>query len=91
MKVRGSIASFKGRSSLRTWLHRIAFHEYSHWKRSHRKTEPLLIALHYEAGFTACLEAAALLAPCTSYLKHCERHFCYTRCRSSRWMKLPRS
>ena len=29
IKARESIAGFRGNSSLRTWLHRVAFHEYN--------------------------------------------------------------
>jgi len=27
---------FKGNSSLRTWIHRIAYHEFTHWRRRQR-------------------------------------------------------
>lgn len=30
--------TFKGNSSLRTWIHRIAYHEFTHWKRRQRPT-----------------------------------------------------
>lgn len=62
LTARRQVGSFKGHSSLRTWLHRVAFHEYTHWKRRQRKSEPLspLLASH-ESGFAACLEAAELL------------------------------
>ena len=62
LTARRQAGSFKGNSSLRTWLHRVAFHEYTHWKRRQRRTETLSPALAtHEAGFHACIEAASLL------------------------------
>jgi RNA polymerase sigma-70 factor (ECF subfamily) len=62
IKARENIAGFRGGSSLRTWLHRVAFHEYTHWRRRHR---PLLRLSNQEiapeSGFHACVEGAALL------------------------------
>ncbi len=62
MTARRRVGTFKGQSTLRTWLHRVAFHEYTHWKRRQRKTECLspTLAVH-DPGFAACLEAADLL------------------------------
>lgn len=62
LTARRQAGTFKGHSSLRTWLHRVAFHEYTHWKRRQRKTERLSATLAaHEPGFAACLEAAELL------------------------------
>jgi RNA polymerase sigma-70 factor, ECF subfamily len=62
LKARSQIGSYQGKSSLRTWLHRVAFHEYTHWKRSQRWTLTLRHApARIEPAFEACLEAAALL------------------------------
>ena len=36
-----ALASFQGRSTLATWLHKIAYHEYTHWLRSRRDHLPL--------------------------------------------------
>lgn len=62
IRARENIASYRGSSSLRTWLHRVAFHEYTHWRRRHR---PLLrltqSEIAPESGFRACIEGAALL------------------------------
>ena len=35
------LPSYQGRASLATWLHRIAYHEYTHWLRSRRDHLPL--------------------------------------------------
>jgi RNA polymerase sigma-70 factor (ECF subfamily) len=63
LKARSQIGSYEGKSSLRTWLHRVAFHEYTHWKRRQRITLSLRhVPAQTEPGFEACLESAALLA-----------------------------
>ena len=36
-----SLASYQGRANLATWLHRIAYHEYTHWLRIRRDHLPL--------------------------------------------------
>jgi RNA polymerase sigma-70 factor (ECF subfamily) len=36
-----ALAAFKGESSLATWLHRIAYHAYTHHRRSRREHAPL--------------------------------------------------
>jgi RNA polymerase sigma-70 factor (ECF subfamily) len=36
-----ALPSFRGDSSLSTWLHSIAYHEYTHWLRSRREFVPL--------------------------------------------------
>lgn len=36
-----SLPSFRGDSSLSTWLHSIAYHEYTHWLRSRKEFVPL--------------------------------------------------
>jgi RNA polymerase sigma-70 factor (ECF subfamily) len=41
VKALGSIGSFEGRCSMRTWLHQIAFREYAAWRRRHRILAPL--------------------------------------------------
>jgi RNA polymerase sigma-70 factor (ECF subfamily) len=41
LKAWQALATFRGEASLRTWLHRIAYHEYTHWLRSRRVNAPL--------------------------------------------------
>jgi RNA polymerase sigma-70 factor (ECF subfamily) len=61
VKARQEIASYRGKASLRTWLHRVALHEYTHWKRRQRKTAALDIATpHNESGYDECLEGIVL-------------------------------
>lgn len=36
-----ALPKFRGDSSLSTWLHSIAYHEYTHWLRSRRESIPL--------------------------------------------------
>jgi RNA polymerase sigma-70 factor (ECF subfamily) len=66
IQAKQQIASYRGKASLRTWLYRIAIHEYSHWKRKRRRTLDLESApAHVEPAFQACLEADALLCAIT--------------------------
>jgi RNA polymerase sigma-70 factor (ECF subfamily) len=41
LKAWQALASFRGEASLGTWLHRIAYHEYTHWLRARREHAPL--------------------------------------------------
>jgi RNA polymerase sigma-70 factor (ECF subfamily) len=62
LTARTKASSFKGNASLRTWLHRVAYHEYTHWKRRQRKTDQLSPTLSsQEPGYAACLDAIDLL------------------------------
>jgi len=36
-----SLASYHGKAALATWLHRIAYHEYTHWLRDRRDHLPI--------------------------------------------------
>jgi RNA polymerase sigma-70 factor (ECF subfamily) len=36
-----SLADYRGEARLGTWLHRIAYHEYTHWLRARRDEAPL--------------------------------------------------
>lgn len=61
IRAKERIGSYRGHASLRTWLHRVAFHEYTHWKRARRRTGRLDHATPYlEPGFDACVESAVL-------------------------------
>lgn len=62
LKAKSKISTFRGASSLRTWLHRVAFREFTDWKRSHRKTLRLVdIHAASDPAFSNLLEGAALL------------------------------
>ncbi len=62
IKAKQTIRSFRGESSLRTWIFRIALNEFRHWKRKHRPWYTLSIApAQVEPGFAACIEAESLL------------------------------
>lgn len=41
LKALKNLPKFRGESGLRTWLHRIAFHEYTHHRRGQRPTLPI--------------------------------------------------
>jgi RNA polymerase sigma-70 factor (ECF subfamily) len=40
------LPAFRGASRLSTWLHRIAYHEYTHWLRARREHAPLDAAMN---------------------------------------------
>ncbi len=44
-----ALANFRNESRLSTWLHRIAYHEYTHWLRDRREHLPLDAAEHLAA------------------------------------------
>src|SRR5712692_10462339 len=41
VKAWQALAAFRGEASLATWLHHIAYHEYTHWLRARREHSPL--------------------------------------------------
>lgn len=41
IKAWQALPGYKGEARLVTWLHRIAYHEYTHWLRSRRNEAPL--------------------------------------------------
>ncbi|HTQ10725.1 MAG TPA: sigma-70 family RNA polymerase sigma factor [Fimbriimonadaceae bacterium] len=62
IQARENIASYRGGSSLRTWLFRVAYHEYTHWRRRRRRWLRLTgWEIAPEPGYRACVEGAALL------------------------------
>ncbi len=46
VKAWQALPGFKFEASLQTWLHRIAYHEYTHWLRDRRDHAPLEAAHH---------------------------------------------
>jgi RNA polymerase sigma-70 factor, ECF subfamily len=65
LKAWQALASFRGEASLATWLHRIAYHEYTHWLRARRDHAPLEAAGEVtdpraEGGLEAILLRGAL-------------------------------
>ncbi|MBN9501682.1 MAG: hypothetical protein BGO01_15580 [Armatimonadetes bacterium 55-13] len=61
IKARASIAGFRGQSTLRTWLHRFVFHEYTHWRRRQRPSLRLTERAVKEEGFQTCEDGLVLL------------------------------
>ena len=62
IKTKQNIKSYKGKGSLKTWLYRIAIHEYTHWKRKQKPSELLRHDLvDPNDRFLQSLEADALL------------------------------
>lgn len=58
-----ALPRFRGESSHRTWLHRIAFREYIGWRRKRRIMYPLEnLGSKKEVGFEQVEQGAALLA-----------------------------
>lgn len=60
-----ALPNYRGEARLATWLHRIAYHEYTHWLRDRRQTVPLeaaaeLIDLRAVAGLNTVLVREAL-------------------------------
>lgn len=63
IKAKQHIASYRGNATLRTWLYRIALHEYTHWRRKRRWTQSLeTVAPRREPAYDAVVESEALLA-----------------------------
>jgi RNA polymerase sigma-70 factor (ECF subfamily) len=54
------LAAFRGESSLGTWLHRIAYHAYTHSRRSQRKHAPLDAAAVLDDPAAGGVEAVLL-------------------------------
>ncbi len=60
-----ALPAFRGEARLDTWLHRIAYRQYTHWLRDRRPTEPLSSAAHVAderdaTGLTTILVRRAL-------------------------------
>ena len=58
VKARRHAGSYGGRASLKTWLFKIAIHEYTHWKRKQGRTRSLAdAAIACEGGQAASVDA----------------------------------
>ena len=57
-----ALPSFRHESSLATWLHRIAYHEYTHWLRDRREHLSLDAAAHLAAPVD-CQDWESLVLP----------------------------
>ncbi len=57
-----ALPNFRHQSSLSTWLHRIAYHEYTHWLRDRHEHASLDAAVHLAAPL-ACHEWETLVLP----------------------------
>lgn len=57
-----ALDGFKGEAKLATWLHRIAYHEYTHWLRDRKPTVSLDAAAEL-AHFIGIQEFATLVLP----------------------------
>lgn len=57
-----ALPTFRHHSSLATWLHRIAYHEYTHWLRDRREHASLDSAAHLAAPLN-CHEWESLVLP----------------------------
>ena len=70
LKARAQIRSYRGESSLKTWVHKVAFHTFTHWSRRRKPRGILSVELeasgdpfgHVEAA-QALLEALSKLGP----------------------------
>lgn len=52
VKAQIALADFRFDSNLRTWLRSIAYHEFTHWRRSHRETVGLCESLESPLGLS---------------------------------------
>ena len=63
LRAKSKIKSFRGDAALKTWIHQVAYHTYTHWNRSRRRHEPLpLQVAGKDRSFTAVDDGQTLLA-----------------------------
>ncbi len=82
-----ALPNFRGDASLSTWLHRIAYHEYTHWLRSRRNEVPLDEAMGMPDPHAARELAGALFRRALAQLPSEQREvilLCYVQGLSTR-------
>jgi len=62
LSAASSIKSFRRQASLKTWVHRVAFHKYTHWRRRQRRVVSLSTELADKEPFGQVDAAQATLA-----------------------------
>jgi len=61
LKAIGRITTFRGEAPLRVWLHRIALHEYTAWRRKQRWIPMTSESMKSDPGYKLVDEAEAFL------------------------------
>ena len=62
LSAASSVRSFRRRSSLKTWVHRVAFHKYTHWRRRQGRQTALSAEIEGGEPFSQVDAAHATLA-----------------------------
>lgn len=73
IKAWRAIGSFDGRSSLRVWLHAIAYREYVTWRRRHRLFVPLDNLLRYGFSYSHDSDTELVLSDALTQLSEDQR------------------
>ena len=61
LKAKSQVRSYRGESGLRTWVHRLAFHTFTHWNRRRRPTSALNTQLINQTTGFGQVDAANVL------------------------------
>jgi RNA polymerase sigma-70 factor, ECF subfamily len=61
LKAKSHIRSYRGESGLKTWVHRVAFHTFTHWNRRRRPTNSLSPQLISQTTGFGQVDAASVL------------------------------